>query len=156
MKRFWFAAVLLGAAAGLPAPAPAALSAYPCEPTPIDGFGPFGRGRPPLRAKIGTGHVLAGTVIAADTCKPVAGAHVEFWQSNANGVYKLAGSATVVADRSGRFRFQGPAPARYESLPPHIHIRINVAGYKPLLTRYVVAAGERRGRVRLVLEPDQL
>ena len=47
-------------------------------------------------------------------------------------------------------------PVRYESLPPHIHIRIDVPGYKQLLTRYVVAPGERRGRVRLVLEPDQL
>jgi protocatechuate 3,4-dioxygenase beta subunit len=156
MNRLWAAAALCAVAAGLPAAAPATGAGYPCEPTPIDGFGPFGRARPPLRAKIGTGHVLTGTVIAADTCKPLRGVAVEFWQSNANGVYKLAGSATVLTDRAGRFRFQSPVPARYESLPPHIHIRIDVPGYKQLLTRYVVAPGERRGRVRLVLEPDQL
>ena len=152
MKRLWLVAAL-GGAAWFAAPASAA---YPCEPTPIDGFGPFGRARPPLRASIGTGHVLTGRVIAADTCKPLASVPVEFMQSNASGVYKLGGSATVLTDRAGRFRFRGPYPARYESLPPHIHIRIDIPGYKPLLSRYVVAAGERSGSVRLVLEPDQL
>jgi protocatechuate 3,4-dioxygenase beta subunit len=156
MKRLWAIAALAAVAAAFPAPGSASRAGYPCEPTAIDGFGPFGRARPPLRAKIGTGHVLSGTVIAADTCKPLRGVAVEFMQSNASGVYKLAGSATVLTDRTGRFSFQGPVPARYESLPPHIHIRIDVPGYKQLLTRYVIAQGERRGRVRLVLEPDQL
>jgi len=129
---------------------------YPCEPTPVDGFGPFGQGRPPLRVKIGTGHLLVGTVIAADTCKPLRGVDVEFWQSNAGGVYKLAGSATVVTDKNGRFRFQAPVPPQYEGLPPHIHIRIIRSGYKTLLSRYVLARGEKRGSVRLVLEPDDV
>jgi protocatechuate 3,4-dioxygenase beta subunit len=151
VRRVCVAAVLV-AAVWLPAPAVAV--AYPCDPTPIDGFGPFGQGRPPVRAKIGTGHVLTGTVIAADTCRPVARASVEFWQSDKYGSYRRTGSATVLTDRSGRFRFQGPFPAHYEGLPPHIHIRVLVGGYKPLLTRYVPAAGERRGSVKLVLEPD--
>src|SRR5205814_1245561 len=68
----------------------------------------------------------------------------------------LAGGATGRTDRPGHFRCQGPIPPRYESLPPPSHVRIDVPGYKQLLTRYVVAQGERRGRVRLVLEPDQL
>jgi protocatechuate 3,4-dioxygenase beta subunit len=127
-----------------------------CDPTPVDGFGPFGQGRPPLRAKIGTGHLLVGTVLSADSCRPLRGVQVEFWQSNAGGVYKLAGSATVVTDKNGRFRFQGPVPPQYEGLPPHIHIRIIRAGYKTLLSRYVVGKGERRGSVRLVLEPDDV
>jgi protocatechuate 3,4-dioxygenase beta subunit len=148
------AVVVLLAAAWMPGQAAAA--AYPCDPTPVDGGGPFGQGRPPLRAKIGLGHVLVGTVVAADSCKPLRGVQVELWQSNAGGIYKLAGSATVVTDKNGRFRFQGPVPPQYEGLPPHIHIRIIRAGYKTLLSRYVVGKPERRGSVRLVLEPDDV
>jgi protocatechuate 3,4-dioxygenase beta subunit len=155
VRRAWLVLAFAAAAGGVWVAAPAS-AGYPCQPTPIDGFGPCGRARPPLRVKIGTGHVLTGRVIAADTCKPVARVPVEFMQSNANGVYKVGGSATVLTDKSGRFRFQGPVPVRYEGLPPHIHIRIDFPGYKPLLSRYVLAAGERTGSVRLVLEPDQL
>ena len=38
--------------------------AQACKPTPEDAFGPFGRVSPPLRAKIGTGHVLTGVVLS--------------------------------------------------------------------------------------------
>jgi protocatechuate 3,4-dioxygenase beta subunit len=153
MRRACIAAALLAAAW---IPAPSAAASYPCDPTPVDGFGPFGQGRPPVRAKIGTGHVLTGTVSSAATCRPVARASVEFWQSDKYGSYGRSGSATVLTDRNGHFRFQGPFPPRYEGFPPHIHIRVVVAGYKPLLTRYVPDAGERRGSVKLVLEPDDV
>jgi protocatechuate 3,4-dioxygenase beta subunit len=153
MRRLCLAVVLLGAAW---IPGQAAAVTYPCQPTLTDGAGPFGQGRPPVRAKIGTGHILAGTVISAATCKPVRRASVEFWQSDKSGSYRRAGSATVVTDRNGRFRFQGPFPTRYEGLPPHIHIRVIVGGFKPLVTRYVPADGERRGSVKLVLEPDDV
>jgi protocatechuate 3,4-dioxygenase beta subunit len=146
-------AVALLAAAAIPAGAQAAPRA--CQPTLTDGFGPFGRGMPPQRAKIGKGHVLTGVVLGADGCRPLNGAHVEFWQST-KGVYKLSGSATVVTDRNGRFRFEGPSPLQYEGLPPHIHIRIQVAGYKTLVSRYVLAEGEKRGSIRLVLAPDDV
>src|SRR5712691_5318909 len=49
------AGAVLAAAAALAAVAalPAAAANYRCEPTPADGGGPFGRGQPPLRGKIG-------------------------------------------------------------------------------------------------------
>ena len=128
----------------------------PCRPTPADGFGPFGRGEPPLRAKIGTGHVLTGVVISALDCKPVRGAHVHLWQANAKGRYTLASSATVITDRAGRFRFQGPYPPSYEGRPGHIHLRVIGGDHLPLLTRYEPPQGARRGNVRLVLAPDAL
>src|SRR5215208_6913779 len=96
------AAGALVASAGEGAPAAA------CAPTAIDGFGPFGRSIPPLRAKIGTGHVLTGTVQSSVNCAPLAGAQVQLWQVSRSGRYTLAGSATVIADRDGRFRFEGP------------------------------------------------
>ena len=63
-------------------------------------------------------------------------------------------SATVLADRSGRFRFRGPYPASYEGRPPHIHMRVVARGYEPLLSRYEPPRGSRRGAVRLVLLPQ--
>ena len=136
--------------------ASAAAVAYPCSPTPTDGFGPFGRGAPPVRAKIGTGHVLTGVIISAGNCKPIAGAEVQFWQSDAKGRYKLALSGTVITDRAGRFRYQGPYPAAYEGRPPHIHIRVVARDYLTLLSRYEPRPGAKRGSVRFVLEPDDL
>jgi hypothetical protein len=124
-----------------------------CSPTPSDGGGP-NRGTPPLRAKIGRGHVLTGTVLSP-TCKPVAGARVSFWQSNRKGTYTAAGRGAVVTDRSGRFRFEGPRPTSYEGRPPHIHITVESPEFEPLFTRYE-PRGRTRGSIRLVLSPSDL
>ena len=109
-----------------------------------------------MRAKIGTGHVLTGIVLSALDCGPLAGAQVQFWQSNRNGRYTTAGSGTVLTDRAGRFRFEGPVPTPYEGREGHIHLRVIAHGFKPLLTRYVPPRGSHHGSVRLVLEPEQL
>ena len=87
-------------------------------------------------------------------CRPIAGAIVELWQSNKNGRYTRAGSATVVTNRSGRFRFQGPYPPSYEGRPPHIHLRVNARLHETLLARYEPARGARRGEIRLVLRVE--
>lgn len=138
----------------LAAPVAAGPDAFRCKPTPQDAFGPFGRGSPPLRAKIGTGHVLTGVVLSALDCRPVRGARVELWQANRLGRYTRASSATVVTDRTGRFRFEGPYPTSYAGREPHIHLRVIARGYTPLLTRYVPARGAKQGAVRLVLVPE--
>jgi protocatechuate 3,4-dioxygenase beta subunit len=153
-RSVWVLAVV--AAALLAAEASAGRAAPGCPPTPADSFGPFGRGIPPIRDKIGTGHVLSGVVLSSLDCHPLRGAQVQFWQSNRAGQYTRAGSATVITDAAGRFRFEGPFPASYEGRPPHIHIRVIARGHLPLLFRYVPAKGERRGSVRLVLEPAEV
>jgi protocatechuate 3,4-dioxygenase beta subunit len=127
-----------------------------CRATPPDAAGPFGRGEPPLRAKIGTGHVLTGTVLSSLGCAPIRGAHVQLWQSNRNGVYTRAGSGTVITDRAGHFRFEGPYPPSYEGRSPHIHIRVFAQGHEMLLARFAPAPGARRGSIRLVLVPDEV
>lgn len=146
------AAVVL-VAAGAVVSAPAATG---CPPTLDDGAGPFGRGAPPRRAKIGTGHVLTGVVLSSVDCSPIAGARLHLWQSNRRGQYVRAGSATVVADRAGRFRFEGPRPSSYEGRPGHIHLRVIAADHEVLFTRYVPAPGAKRGAIRLVLLPQRL
>ena len=127
-----------------------------CAPTVEDGAGPFGRGEPPLRAKIGTGHVLVGTVLSVD-CKPVARARVHLWQANRRGEYTRAGSATVVTNALGRFRLEGPRPVSYEGRPPHIHLRIVARDHEVLLTRYVPRPQTAKsGSIRVVLTPARL
>jgi hypothetical protein len=140
----------------LAAPAGTASGANACRPTLADAAGPFGRGMPPVRSSIGSGHVLTGTVLSAADCKPLARARVELWQANRNGRYTRAGSATVITDRAGRFRLEGPYPPSYEGREPHIHIRVQATAHEPLLTRYVPARGARHGAIRLVLEPAAL
>lgn len=124
----------------------------PCSPSPNDGAGPFGRGTPPVRARIGSGHVLRGLVISTLDCKPVRGARVELWQANRKGMYVRAGSATVFTDAAGRFRFEGPYPPSYEGVPPHIHLRVSAAGHEILLTRAVPRRGARSTSLTLVLD----
>jgi protocatechuate 3,4-dioxygenase beta subunit len=151
MRRRWRLATL-GTTLLLGIPAPAAAGAA-CQPTPPDAFGPFGRGSPPTRPSIGTGHVLTGVVLSSVGCQPIPGARVELWQANAKGRYVRALSGTVTVDRGGRFRFEGPFPASYEGRPPHIHLRVVGRGHEVLLSRYEPARGARRGSIRLVLVP---
>jgi protocatechuate 3,4-dioxygenase beta subunit len=128
-------------------------SAARCEPTEGDGAGPFQQSPPtaPRRAKIGTGHVLQGRIVRATDCKPVAGALIVLWQAGPNG-YSARGRGSVVTNRSGRFRFEGPVPTSY-GRQPHIHIAVLHAAYEELVTRYVVRRGAKTGRIRLVLAP---
>jgi protocatechuate 3,4-dioxygenase beta subunit len=146
------AVLVLAAAVGV-ASAPAAPG---CPPTLDDGAGPFGRGAPPRRAKIGTGHVLTGVVLSSVDCSPIAGARIHLWQSNRRGEYVRSGSATVVTDRAGRFRFEGPRPVSYQGRPPHIHLRVVAAEHELLFTRYVPKAAAKRGFMRLVLVPQRV
>lgn len=124
-----------------------------CQPTGGAGAGPFQQSPPaaPRRAKIGTGHVLQGRVLRVTDCKAVAGALVVLWQAGPNG-YGPRGRGSVVTDRLGRFRFEGPVPASYGG-QPHIHIAVFHPAYEEVSSRYVVRRGAKTGRVTLVLAP---
>ena len=124
-----------------------------CRPTLSDGAGPFGSNAidTPRRAKIGTGHVLTGRVLAAPDCGPVRRALVVFWQAGPNG-YGPRGRGSVLTDRQGRFRIEGPVPANYGN-GPHIHIAVVHAAYEGLVTSYDVRPGAKKGQLRLVIAP---
>jgi protocatechuate 3,4-dioxygenase beta subunit len=156
VKRQLVAVGTLAAAAVLATSAGARPGAPGCTPTPEDFAGPFGRGAPPVRAKVGTGHVLTGVVLSALNCRPLRGAQVQLWQAtDRQGRYTRATSGTVITDRAGRFRFEGPRPVSYLGREPHIHLRVIARFHRPLLTRYV-PAGRSRGAIRLVLVPEDL
>ena len=125
-----------------------------CQPTPGDVPGPFQRVDAPRRAKIGTGHVLTGRVLRAGDCAPVVRARIVFWQAGPNGyVYRPRGRGSILTDRSGRFRIEGPVPASSGLRPPHIHLAVIHPDYEELMTRYVVRRGAASGRMRIVLTP---
>ena len=123
-----------------------------CQPTVSDAVGPFQTNAiaTPRRAKIGTGHVLLGQVLSP-ACTPVRRALVVLWQAGPNG-YGPRGRGSVLTDRAGRFRFEGPVPANY-GRGPHIHLAVVHPAYEDLLTRYAVRRGTKTGRIRLVLTP---
>jgi len=159
MSRLLGLLVVVGAACAVTVPAaaaPSAPAAPGCRPTPTDAFGPFGRGTPPVRSRIGTGHVLTGIVLSSLDCKPLARARVELWQANRRGDYTRATSATVFTGRNGRFRFEGPYPPSYEGRSAHIHLRIFARAHEPLLARFMPVRGAKRSSIRLVLRPAQV
>ena len=147
MRRALLLVALVAAAvAAQAAPSDAAAG---CTATPNDGSGPFGRGMPPVRAKVGRGHVLTGTVLSALACDPIARAQVQIWYRGKNG-YVRATSGTVLTDKNGRFRFESGRPFNYGP-PPHFHLRVVAANHEVLVTRFTVRGAT--GNMRIVLEP---
>ena len=146
------ACLLVAAAAGVALAVTVSASADVCKPTVSDAAGPFQANAiaTPRRSKIGTGHILNGRVLSP-SCAPVRRALVVFWQAGTNG-YGPRGRGSVLTDRAGRFRFEGPVPANY-GRGPHIHIAVLHPAYEDLLTRYVVRRGARSGRITIVLTP---
>lgn len=122
-----------------------------CRPTPPDALGPFYEPGAPVRASVGAGYVLTGRVLAARTCRPIAGARIEFWLANASGDYDDAHRATVIAGRRGAYRFRSNKPPSYSSRPPHIHLRVSARGYRTLVTQHYPRANRATAVFNLVL-----
>ena len=49
-----------------------------CKPTQPDMLGPFYEPGAPVRTRVGSGYVLSGAVLAAQECKPIPKARIEF------------------------------------------------------------------------------
>jgi protocatechuate 3,4-dioxygenase beta subunit len=122
-----------------------------CRPTPPDALGPFYEPRAPVRAKVGTGYILTGRVLAARTCRAISRARIEFWLANPQGQYDDAHRATVFAARRGGYRFESNKPPSYESRPPHIHIRVSAPGFRTLVTQHYPRASRTSAAFNLVL-----
>jgi protocatechuate 3,4-dioxygenase beta subunit len=122
-----------------------------CRPTRADALGPFYEPGAPVRSKIGTGYLLTGRVLAARTCRPIAGARIELWLANADGEYDDAHRATVIAGRRGAYRFESSKPPSYSSRPPHIHLRVSARGFRTLVTQHYPRATRSSAVFNLVL-----
>jgi protocatechuate 3,4-dioxygenase beta subunit len=126
-----------------------------CRPTAPDALGPFYQPGAPVRASVGQGYVLSGTVRAAGTCLPLAGAQIELWLAGPDGKYDDDHRATLFSDQDGGYRFESNFPPRYTFRPPHIHLKVSAPGYRPLITQHYPQSGTTRGTFDLVLEPQR-
>jgi protocatechuate 3,4-dioxygenase beta subunit len=122
-----------------------------CKPTQPDMLGPFYEPGAPVRTSVGSGYVLSGRVLAAEECKPIPNARIEFWLANPRGEYDDAHRATVFADQRGEYRLESNVPVSYSRRPPHIHIRVRAPGYEELVTQHYPERGQRKANFDLVL-----
>jgi protocatechuate 3,4-dioxygenase beta subunit len=142
---FASAAVLLGACSG--EEEPVARSTQPeggtrLEPTPTCGDdhgstpeqteGPYYTPDTPKRTNLvepgvpGDRLVIAGTVLGTD-CRPIAGALLDFWQADGEGVYDNEGfrlRGHQFTDRRGRFVLTTVAPGLYPGRTRHLHVKV--------------------------------
>ncbi len=138
---------LLGAAAD------ARAAQRTCTPTPPDAEGPFYKPNAPVRASVGRGLVVAGTVRAAGSCAPIPNARIEWWQVNPQGEYDDAHRATQTADSEGRYRFETNSPRAYFGRPPHIHVKVIAPGHGTLTTQIYPKNGQTEIAFDFVLRP---
>lgn len=112
-------------------------------PTRPDMEGPYFLAGSPEKASLiepgmaGTPLIIRGYVISV-TCRPIAGARLEFWQADANGEYDLQGyrlRGHVFSDETGFYQIQTILPAAYESRPRHIHVKVIPMGLPELTTQ---------------------
>ncbi len=95
---------------------------------------------------------LAGRVLEANA-RPIAGARIEIWQCDANGVYLhpgdrrraardagFQGFGHARADAAGRFAFRTIVPVPYPGRTPHIHVKV-LRGGREVLTTQLYRAG---------------
>jgi protocatechuate 3,4-dioxygenase beta subunit len=122
-----------------------------CKPTQPDMLGPFYEPGAPVRTSVGNGYELSGTVLAAEECKPIPDARIEFWLANPRGDYDDAHRATVFAGQRAGYRFESNVPLSYGGRPPHIHVRVRAPGYEELVTQHYPQRGQRKANFDLVL-----
>jgi protocatechuate 3,4-dioxygenase beta subunit len=129
---------------GEPAPDAAEVSCQgPLEPTPPNAEGPFYKAGSPERTDLtlpeltGERLELTGRVLTSD-CEPIAGAAVDFWQTDAGGNYDNAGfnlRGVQFTDADGRYELFTILPGRYPGRPPHIHVKVRPPGGDELTTQ---------------------
>jgi protocatechuate 3,4-dioxygenase beta subunit len=80
---------------------------------------------------------------------PLPGAAVEFWQTDAEGIYDHPGDSGTanrdrgfqfygasIADAEGRYLFRTIQPGYYEPRPRHIHVKVKLDGRALLTTQF--------------------
>lgn len=84
-----------------------------------------------------------------EACNPIAGAKVDFWQADANGVYDNAGYVLrgyVVTGADGAYSLDTIEPGVYPGRPPHVHVKVFAPDGRELLTTQMYFAGSETSR----------
>jgi protocatechuate 3,4-dioxygenase beta subunit len=122
--------------------------------------GPFYKAGSPERTNI----VGAGTVgdklivegyVFNRNCLPIAGAWVDFWQSDGNGVYDNAGynlRGHQYADEFGRYHLETVRPVEYGPRTAHLHVKVKARDDSPAFTTQLFLPGERRNQADSIFD----
>jgi protocatechuate 3,4-dioxygenase beta subunit len=125
-------------------------AAAACRPTQPDQLGPFYVPDQPFQDDLcpsATGErlTISGRVLGMPDCRPLPGALVEVWQTDAKGEYTLVTGAKpdpgcllrarLKSDGEGRYSFRTITPGVYPGRPAHIHYRVSAPGYRTLVTQ---------------------
>jgi protocatechuate 3,4-dioxygenase beta subunit len=111
------------------------------EPTPTQTEGPYFTPNSPERASLrepdmlGTPLTVTGFVLST-TCQPIAGALVDFWQCDDQGVYDNVGyrlRGHQFTNEEGRYTLETILPGVYPGRTRHIHVKVQ-APNQPVLT----------------------
>src|SRR6476659_7133886 len=107
---------------------------------------------------LGTVLHLQGRVLEASG-KPVAGAMVEIWQCDSQGLYDhprqpgrerrdaaFQGYGKVVTDGQSLYRFRTLKPVAYAGRTPHIHLKVATADGRRLTTQFYLAGDPQNER----------
>ncbi len=93
-----------------------------------------------------------------NSCNPIAGAKLDFWQADFDGVYDNQGYTLrghVFTDEDGAYVLESIEPGPYTGRPPHIHVKVFAPSGQELLTSQIYTAGsEDSADVRVA--PDLL
>ena len=123
-----------------------------CAPTRSDGLGPFFVKNAPASSELCSAAgdqdrlTISGHILGAPDCKPLVGALVEVWQADPKGEYSQVSKqraddprcllrAAVKSGGDGRYVFRTVLPGEYPGRPRHIHYRVSINGYRPLVTQ---------------------
>ncbi len=139
------------------APTPACGDDDDDDPTPSQTEGPFFTPRSPERASLlesgldGTRLLVSGMVLTR-SCRPVAGALLDFWQADDAGRYDNAGyrlRGHQFADERGRFRLETIVPGLYPGRTRHLHVKVQAPNQTVLTTQLYFAGEARNARDRI-------
>lgn len=108
--------------------------AQTCTPTPAQTEGPYFTPNSPRTTNLltantpGTRLVISGRVLDQN-CQPVAGALIDFWQADSNGVYDNRGYTLrghQLTDAQGNYRLETVVPGEYPGRTEHIHVKVHL------------------------------
>ena len=99
--------------------------------------------------------VLAGQVVDL-SCKPVAGALLDFWQCDDRGHYDNQGyrlRGHQYTNRQGEFRLTTLVPGEYPGRTPHIHVKVQREN-GPVLTTQLYLPDHPRNALDFLFQPS--
>jgi protocatechuate 3,4-dioxygenase beta subunit len=133
------------------------------DPTPPQSEGPFFTPRSPRRKSIvpagaaGTRLTLTGRVLTTGG-RPIPRALVDFWQTDARGVYDNRGyrfRGHQLTDARGRYTLRTVVPGLYSGRTRHIHVKAQAPRGR-LLTTQLYFPGEPGNRRDFLFDPELL